>query len=75
MGKFASVSSVYSCWEFDSFLLAKTGIFFLIALCVSAIMLLIKSQWGRVYKIVYYGQLLVNPPLQDLILYKSESNK
>jgi len=75
MRKFASVSSVSSCWEFDSLLLAKTVRNFLIALCVSAIMLLMKSQRGRVYEIVDYGQLLlVNPPLQDLTSYKSESN-
>jgi len=76
MRKFDSVSSVSSCWEFDSFLLAKTVINFLIALCVSVIMLLMKSQRGRVYEIVDYGQLLlVNPPLQDLTSYKSESNE
>ncbi len=75
MRKFASVSSVSSCWEFDSFLLAETAINFLITLCVSVIMLLIKSQRGRVYEIVDYGQLLlVNPHLQDLKSYKSESN-
>lgn len=75
MRKFASVSSVSSCWAFDSFLLTKTVITFLIYLCVSAIMWLMKSQRGRVYEIVYYGQLLlVNPPLQDLTSYKSESN-
>ncbi|WP_445315997.1 hypothetical protein, partial [Microcoleus vaginatus] len=37
-------------------------------------MSLMKSQRGRVYEIVDYGQLLlVNPPLQDLTSYKSES--
>ncbi|WP_333228254.1 hypothetical protein [Microcoleus sp. Pol12B5] len=34
-----------------------------------------KSQRGRVYEIVDYGQLLlVNQPLQHLTSYKSESN-
>jgi len=75
MRKFASVSSVSSCLAFDSFLLTKTVRTFLIYLCVPAIMSLMKSQRGRVYEIVDYGQLLlVNPPLQDLTSYKSESN-
>ncbi|MEG4145631.1 hypothetical protein QUA24_06745 [Microcoleus sp. Pol12B5] len=48
---------------------------FLIALCLSAIISLMKSQRGRVYEIVDYGQLLlVNQPLQHLTSYKSESN-